>query len=347
MIHEASQRGLISVVDGCRDDVDRPLGLRIDRVFRPRCARDHSPIPAHRLVAGGLLLRDGCRRDDLTGSPRTGWNALCALVSRRDSPGALDERQPRRLRIRGEIVFRADDRRRCTRHCRDDHLAALRRPKGLETARRHLRGLVGAIAGIVLVYLQLAAGGPLSDDTNTLLVAGWSFGSTVIAGAMVGARLCSTQDRPWYRPRFRLRTMMLLVAIIAPFLIIVLPVRRYEAKASTLSGFYFLIVDNETRQPIANATVRLIDPRDKAGEQQKAVVTQSDGHAEFYLFANVTVRAGLLYETETISYDPQVLHVNAPNYEPFAAPLSDDTSPRAGAFTDRSLGLEFQSSFWS
>jgi hypothetical protein len=208
-------------------------------------------------------------------------------------------------------------------------------------------GLVGAIAGIVLVYLELTAGGPFGGDADPVLVAGWSFCSTVIAGAMVGARLCSTHDRPWYRPRFRLGTMMLLLVILAPFLIIVLPVRRYESSVSTLSGFYFLIVDKETCQPIANATVRLIDPRYKADEQQNAVITQADGHAELYLFANVSGRVGLLYQTETFSYDPMVLQVEAPNYEPFRAPLSDDTSPRSVAFWDRSLGLAFPPPPWA
>ena len=170
--------------------------------------------------------------------------------------------------------------------------------------------------------------------------------SSIIAGALVGTLLCSPRDRPWYRPRFRLRTMMVLLAVMAPFLIIVLPVRRYDESVSAASSFYFLVVDQETRRPVANATVRLIDPRYKPEEQQKVLVTQSDGHAELYLFANVTGREGLLFRTETFTFDPVVLEIEAPNYEPFRAPLSDDTPARPGAYTDRPLGLAFPPPPW-
>jgi hypothetical protein len=208
-------------------------------------------------------------------------------------------------------------------------------------------GLAGAIASIVLVFLQLSASRPSAGETDTLLVAGWSFMSSIIAGAVVGALLCSPRERPWFRPRFRLRTVMLLLAVMAPFLIIVLPVRRYDESVSATGSFYFLVVDQETRRPIANATVRLIDPRYKPEEQQKVLVTQTDGHAEVYLFANVTGREGLLFRTETFTYDPVVLEIEAPNYEPFRAPLSDDTPARSGAYTHRPLDLAFPPPPWA
>jgi hypothetical protein len=123
-----------------------------------------------------------------------------------------------------------------------------------------------------------------------------------------------------------------------------LPVRRYEASASVSSPFYFVIVDEETHQPIPNATVRLIDPRYDPNDpemQAEAVVTGSDGRAEYFLYANVTGRAGLLGRTETISYDPFVIRVDASNYELFLARLSNDTSTRSGRYTARPLGLTF------
>jgi hypothetical protein len=200
-------------------------------------------------------------------------------------------------------------------------------------------GLAGAIAGTLLIYFQLTTNGP--PRVETMLVACWAFASTVVVGAMCGTRLCDVEEGPWYRPRFRARTLVILPAIIAPLLIVLLPVRDHHSLAM-ISPVCFVVVDAETGEPISNATVSVVDPldpsppqilhsRDTFGyrftcglERQMFVVAGPDGRGDLYLRASVTVRKGLLGRTEAVAFDRCTVRVEAAGYEPALEPLRSD-----------------------
>jgi hypothetical protein len=79
--------------------------------------------------------------------------------------------------------------------------------------------------------------------------------------------------------------------------------------------------------PIPNAAVRLIDPMfalDDAKNQGNRVVTGAAGSAEYFLYAGVRGREGLLGRTETVSYNRWLIRVEAPGYRPFFTSLASD-----------------------
>ncbi len=79
-----------------------------------------------------------------------------------------------------------------------------------------------------------------------------------------------------------------------------------------MSPFRFIVMDESAGRPVPNAAVQLIDPR-------------------FFLCANVDGRRGLLGQTETISYKPWLIRVEAGGYRPFFTLLVGDP-PMADGF---------------
>jgi hypothetical protein len=213
-------------------------------------------------------------------------------------------------------------------------------------------GLAGAIAGTLLIYFQLTTGG--RPPVDTMLVACWAFASIVVVGAMCGTRLCDVQGRPWHRLRSRARTLVILPAIIAPVLVVLLPVRHHHSLAIT-SPVRFVVIDAETGEPISNATVSLVDPLDPSPpqiphgrqtfgyrftcglERQMFVGTGPDGRGDLYLRASVTVRKGLLGRTEAVAFDPCTIRVEAAGYELVLEPLRSDALSRSSGWFAGSL----------
>lgn len=202
--------------------------------------------------------------------------------------------------------------------------------------------LAGALAGLLIAALILE--GPGSMSAVNVPLAGSALCSTVIAGVLVGGGLFRLRTRGGQRFRFGLRTLLLLPFVLAPLFVALLPIRPYQASVSTTSPFNFVVVDDATDRPIPNAAVRLIDPRfplDDTENQGERAVTRADGSAEYFLSANVQGREGLLGRTETISYNPWVIRVEALGYRPFLTSLASDPSVSADQLTAPPLGLTF------
>ncbi len=202
--------------------------------------------------------------------------------------------------------------------------------------------LAGALAGLPIAALILE-GPHLMSDVN-LELAGSILCSTAIAGALVGGDLFRRRTRVGQRFRFSLRTLLLLPFVLAPLFVALLPVLPYQASVSTTSPFSFVVVDDATGRPIPNAAVRLIDPRfapDDAENQGTRVVTGADGSVEYYLYANVRGREGLLGRTETISYNPWLIRVEALGYRPFFTSLATDPPIPTDRLTAPPLNLTF------
>lgn len=202
--------------------------------------------------------------------------------------------------------------------------------------------LLGALVGLLVLFLTMAGPGPASGETVFFAVC--TFLSVIATGALLGAGGFTSRGRPWYRPRFRVRTLLLAPVLLAPMLVLLLPVLPYEASVSTTNPFHFLVIDERTRQPVASAVVRLTDPRFAPGDadhQPDPAVTGSDGRAEYFLFANVTGREGLLGRTGTTTYDPWLVRVEADGYAPFVAPLCPGAMPRPEGLTAQPIGLTF------
>lgn len=219
---------------------------------------------------------------------------------------------------------------------------AVCRPHHADTQSRKWRwvlsgGFAGALPGLLIAALLLDGPGRVPLATSVLC-------STVIAGSLVGGSLFGLRNRDGQRFRFSLRTLLLLPFLLAPLFVALLPVVPYEASVSTTSPFRFIVVDEATGQPIPNAAVRLIDPRfapDDYENQGQRVVTEVDGSVEYFLFANTHGREGLLGRTETISYNPWLIRVEASGYRPFFTCLASDPAVPAVRLTAPPLGLTF------
>ena len=137
---------------------------------------------------------------------------------------------------------------------------------------------------------------------------------------------------------------MMFVLLLAPILAVLLPTRPYEMSSSLSTPTSFIIVDETTRQPVVGAKVWLFDVRyaeNNLEMQRQWIVTGADGRADSMPDARVTGREGLFGRTETTSFDPLVIRVDAPDYYRFQAPLGANTSIRAEDYTDPPLGLSF------
>ena len=207
----------------------------------------------------------------------------------------------------------------------------------------HSKGaLAGILAGLPITALMLEGPGSMSAMNLPLAVS--ALCSTVAAGALVGRGLFRLRARAGRWFRFRLRTLLLLPIVLAPLLVVLLPVLPYQASVSTSSDFSFIVMDGATGRPIPNAVVRLIDPRfapDDTEYQGERVVTGADGSVDYFLSANIHGREGLLGRTETISYNPWMIRVEAVGYRPVFTLLGNDPPISADRLTDPPLGLTF------
>jgi hypothetical protein len=202
--------------------------------------------------------------------------------------------------------------------------------------------LAGALAGLPIAALMLVGPGP--TFAMDLLLTGSVLCSTVIGGTLVGGGLFRRRTRAGNRFSFSLRTLLLLPFVLAPLFVALLPVLPYQASVSTTAPFSFVVVDEATGRPISNAAVRLIDPRfalDDTENQGARVVTRADGSVEYFLSANIQGREGLLGRTETISYNPWMIRVEALGYRPFFTSLASDPPIPADRLTAPPLGLTF------
>jgi hypothetical protein len=202
--------------------------------------------------------------------------------------------------------------------------------------------LAGTVAGLLIAALILEGPGSMSAVNVPLAVS--ALCSTVIAGALVGGGLFRLRTRDGQRFRFGVRTLLLLPFVLAPLFVALLPVLPYQASVSATSPFSFVVVDESTGRPIPNAAVRLIDPRfalDDTENQGERVVTGADGSVDYILSANVRGREGLLGRTETISYNPWLIRVEALGYRPYFTSLASDSPIPADRLTAPPLGLTF------
>jgi hypothetical protein len=178
----------------------------------------------------------------------------------------------------------------------------------------------------------------------TLPLVGATLSSLVMVGTLIGGGLFRLRTRAGNRFRFSLRTLLLLPFVLASLFVALLPVLPYQASISTNSPFSFVVADEATGLPIPNAAVRLIDPRfalDDAENQGNRVVTGAAGSVEYFLYASVRGREGLLGQTETVSYNPWLIRVEAPGYRPFFTSLASDPPIPPDRLTARPLGLAF------
>jgi hypothetical protein len=202
--------------------------------------------------------------------------------------------------------------------------------------------LAGILPGLPITALMLEGPGQMSATNVALAVS--ALCSTVAAGALVGRGLFRLRARDRRRFRFRFRTLLLLPIVLSPLLVVLLPVLPYQASVSTSLPFSFMVMDEATVRPIPNAVVRLIDPRfapDDTENQGERVVTGADGSVDYFLSANIQGREGLLCRTETISYNPWMIRVEAIGYRPFFTSLANDPPIPADRLTAPPLGLTF------
>jgi hypothetical protein len=202
--------------------------------------------------------------------------------------------------------------------------------------------LAGVLPGLAIAALMLANPGQTSN-TGLVLTASVVC-STTIAGILLSRWLFRLRTGVGSRFRISLRTFLLLPVVLVPLFVALLPVLPYQGSCSTTSPFSFVVVDEMTGQPIANASVRLIDPRfsqDDLENQGPRVVTGADGSVEYFLFANIQGRQGLLWKTETISYNPWTIRVEALGYRPFVTSLAGNPTMSTDQFTAVPLGMIF------
>lgn len=199
--------------------------------------------------------------------------------------------------------------------------------------------LAGALAGLLIATLIQEGPGLMSVPLAVSVLC-----SMVLAGALVGEGLFQLRTRAGRWFRFRLRTLLLLPLVLAPLIVALLPILPYQASISMTAPFRFVVVDEATGRPIPNAAVRLIDPRFALGDtanQGERVVTRADGSVDYFLFANVQGRQGLLGRTETISYNPWLIRVEARGYRPFFTSLASIPPIRDDRLTAPPIGLTF------
>lgn len=203
--------------------------------------------------------------------------------------------------------------------------------------------IIGAIVAVVLTFLLLGSG---ISGVDPLVLAAVAMVGMPAAGYFLAAdRQCrlAPNGAP-QRPRMRLRTLLLLPIAVTPALLVLLPILPYEESVSTTTPFRFMVVDGETGLPVAGATVQVIDTRyDQADTemQGRRVETGADGGAEYFIYANIYGRRGLLGETETITYNPQLIRVEAEGYRRFVTSLDARPSMSTAELTDAPLGLTF------
>jgi hypothetical protein len=133
--------------------------------------------------------------------------------------------------------------------------------------------------------------------------------------------------------------------VLAPLFVVLLPVRPYDESVST-SLVRWVVVDEATGRPVPGATVRLIDPRfpedDLENQPNIDILILGDNLGiGSVLSAHIHGREGLLGRTETITYNPLLIRVEAPGYRLFFTSLASDPPIPADRLTARPLGLTF------
>ena len=308
----------------------------------PGAARTIRESDAHRMVVCGHLDRQRRRRlpsslpipgppDSLGGCPAGA------------SSQVMDGRSPRRLRLWTPMVVLD---RHPGNHCRGragDLLAAARRNGTEEMEMGTQRCACRGLAGLVIAALILEGPGSMSAANAPL---------GYIRRVQHGSRGGPARRRPLSPPGPEAAVVQVpppnvfAAASCAgpPLCPALLPVCPYQASVSTTSPFRFVVVDDATGRPIPSAAVRLIDPRfapDDTANQGERVVTGADGSVDYFLSANIQGREGLLWRTETISYNPWMIRVEAVGYPPFFTSLASAPPMPADRLTAPPLGLMF------
>lgn len=201
---------------------------------------------------------------------------------------------------------------------------------------------LGTFVGLLCAVAWLLSG--LAQGVGLLTLFAYAFVVMPVTGAAIGLELHRMRPEHWYRPRLSLRLLLLLPVALAPLFVILFPVFPYEESVSTSGPFYFLIVDDATGKPVADASVSIIYPthrRDDPDWQLPPTITGADGHAEKFLSADSFGRRGLLASTETTTYSPQLVQVDAPGYARFLTALANEDPQTGDQLTDPPLGITF------
>lgn len=146
---------------------------------------------------------------------------------------------------------------------------------------------------------------------------------------------------------FSLRTLLLLPIVLAPLIVVLFPVLPYQTPylmIAPLPPFDVVVVDDATGRPIPNAAVWPIDPRIAPDDLENLVqpeMTNGAGSAELFLGATIYGRAGLLGRTATVTYNPWLIRVVAPGYEPYFTSVASDAPILRERLTAPPLGLKF------
>lgn len=202
--------------------------------------------------------------------------------------------------------------------------------------------LFGTIAGLLCALVWLISG--LAQGFALLTLFAYAFVVMPVTGAAIGLELHRMRPERWYRPRLSMRLLLLLPVVLAPLFVVLFPVFPYGESVSTSAPFYFLIVDDVTGKPVADATVSIIDPthrRDDPEWQLPPKITGPDGHADNVLFADTFGRRGLLGSFETTTYSPQLIQVDAPGYARFLTALANEDPQTGDRLTGPPLGMTF------
>lgn len=220
---------------------------------------------------------------------------------------------------------------------------AICRPRSTEARSRKWRwalsgALAGALPGVLIAAILVERPGWVTSDVMVPLAASVLV-SMVIAGAVVGGGVFELKVGDGRRLRFCIRALLVLV-VLTPLFVAVLPVIPYQGAFSI--PFHFVVVDDATGRPIPNAVIRLIHPafaeNDRENQHEK-MVTEVDGSVECYLDGTSHGREGLLGRTETITFNPWMIRVEAQGYRPFFTSLASDPPVPADRFTAPPLGL--------
>ena len=204
--------------------------------------------------------------------------------------------------------------------------------------------LAGGLFGVLVALLILLKDPGGSPSATSVILAGSTLGSMILAGTMVGGGLFHRRSRGGRRFTFSLRTLLLLPFVLTPPIIALFPILPYQYSLSTSRPCSFLVVDIETGQPIPNAIIQIIDPTFAAYDtdnQGERVLTDAAGSAPYALFANDYGREGLLGRIQGITYNPALISVDAAGYRPFLTSLAADPSISRDRLTARPLALPF------
>jgi hypothetical protein len=201
--------------------------------------------------------------------------------------------------------------------------------------------VVGLLGGIVIAAAFLLSSFEMTFQRWILAVS--VLFSGVLTGSHVGGWLWRRKNHLNSR-NVSVRTLLLLPIILAPILAIFLPVLPYENSVSLSVPFGFIIVDGATNQPISGAWIRLIDPRfpfDDHDNQGAETATDANGYAKYFLSARQYGREGLLGRTETTTYNPWMIRVEAKGYKSVYTSLSSDPQAQTEPLTIPPLGMTF------